>query len=78
MTDKLLDYFMQETNRRFEELSISLRNDIGEMKEILSDLTKFKVEMMVTARITSLVVSAACGLATMVVTLLVTHYWGAK
>lgn len=59
--EQLLKYFMEATNGRLDGIEAKL-----------DDLTKFKIEMLATARITSLVVSAVCGFITMVVTVLVT------
>ncbi len=62
--DELLKYFMTETDRR-----------LGGIEEKLDDLTKFKAEMIATARLTSLMVSGVCGFITLVVTVFVT--WAA-
>ncbi len=63
--EELLQYFMGATNDRLEGIEGKL-----------DDLVKFKIEMLATARLTSLIVSSFCGLITLVVTVLVTLYVG--
>lgn len=56
--DPLLKYFMEETNKRLDTVD-----------DKLTDLTKFKVEMIASARLTSFIVSGLCGLITMIATM---------
>jgi hypothetical protein len=63
--EELLKYYMEETNKR-----------ITSMESKLEDLTKFKIEMVASARTTSLVVSGLCGLITMIVSVGVAIYTG--
>jgi hypothetical protein len=58
--EELLRYFMTETNDRLER-----------MESRLEDLTKFKLEMIASARLTSLIVSGICGAITLVASLFV-------
>ncbi len=59
--EKLLQYFMQETDKKFDSIGSDLRG----VNAKLDDLTKFKVEMLATARTTSLIVSVLSGLVTL-------------
>lgn len=61
--EQLLRYFIQETN----ESLASIRAD-------LSDLKKFKVEMIASARLTAFIVSAICGLITLLSSLFLVYY----
>ncbi len=61
--EKLLQYFMQETDKKFEGLS----EDIQGVQAKLEDLSKFKIEMIASARLTALIVSAFCGFITLTI-----------
>lgn len=61
--EELLRYFIQETNERLAGIERSLL-----------DLQKFKIEMLASARTTSLIVSTVCGFVTLVATLLTVYY----
>jgi hypothetical protein len=61
MDNELQKYFMKETNKKFEDL----QKDISSIQAQLSDLRSFKVAMMVSSRWVSLIISAVCGLATL-------------
>lgn len=74
MEDQLQKYFMKETDRKIEEL----KGDIKLVNGKLDDLTKFKIEMIVSARMTSFVVSSVCGLLTLLVSTYLTHRFGGK
>lgn len=65
--EQLLSYFIEETNRKFD----ALHGAVSGIETKLDDLTKFKIEMVATARLTALVTSALCGLITLLVTLFV-------
>jgi hypothetical protein len=65
--EQLFRYFIQETDKKFDEL----KGDIADVKEQLKDLSKFKAEMIATARTTSFIVSAICGAITLTVTVVV-------
>lgn len=70
MKNDLLDYFVEQTDKKIDAL-------VGEVKEIktsLQDLAQFKVQMMVSSRWVSLIISAICGLATFIGTIGVTIY----
>lgn len=66
--EKLIEYFINETNKTRDEL----KSEIRLIQERLNDLQKFKVEMIVSARWVSLIVSAVCGLLTMIVSAVIT------
>lgn len=61
--ESLLRYFMEETNRKFQDIHESQ----GHINKKLDDLTQFKIEMVASARMTSFLVSSACGFVSMVV-----------
>lgn len=61
--EELLRYFIKETNE-----------SLAGIRSQLDDLQKFKVEMMSSARLTSLVVSGICGFITLVSSLLLVYY----
>ena len=68
--EKLLQYFMEETNRKFDSVS----EDVKDIKDSLSDLQKFKIEMLSSARATSFIVSMVCGLVTLSISVVVAYY----
>jgi hypothetical protein len=72
--DPLLQRFIQETDRRFEQVS----EQIKDVHEAVKDLTKFKVEMVVSARWTSMLVSAALGLVTLAASTAISVYITSK
>ena len=61
--EELLKYYMLETNVRLSGIEVSLK-----------DLQKFKAEMLVSARITALIVSAACGFLTLLSSIGLTYF----
>lgn len=67
--DRLLDYHMKQTEKRFDELKADIHDQFMLVNTKLEDLTRFKIEMLASARTTSLIVSSLCGLLTMVVTI---------
>jgi hypothetical protein len=68
MDRELLEYFRDETNRRFEELRQDIKDLTTKVDEKVNDLQQFKVSMIVSSRWISLIVSAVCGLITLLVT----------
>lgn len=74
--EPLLKYFIDETNKKIDDLKADVsegRKETREVRDKLSDLQAFKVEMVVSARWVSLLVSAACGLLTMLATAYLNH-----
>lgn len=61
--EELVKYYMDETNRK-----------IAKIETKLDDLTKFKLEMIASARLTALIVSGICGLITLVATVALAFY----
>lgn len=62
--DKLISYFIERTDTR-----------LGKIENILTDLTKFKVEMLSSAKWASIIISSLVGLTAFVITLGVSiHY----
>lgn len=61
--EELLRYFIQETNE-----------SLAQIRTDLSDLKKFKAEMVVSARLTSLIVSSICGLLTLISSWVLVYY----
>lgn len=55
--EKLLQYFMTDTEKKFDSLNAKVDNVFNK----IDDLTKFKIEMIASARMTALIVSALCG-----------------
>lgn len=55
--EELLKYFIKETDRKFDDI----RSNMEGVNVKLEDLTKFKVEMLATARATSFMVSVVVG-----------------
>lgn len=68
--EELLKYFIRETNEKLN----SIENKMSTMGDKLEDLQRFKSEMMVSSRITSLIVSGICGFLTMLASLLLVYY----
>ncbi len=68
--EQLLRYFIQETN---EKLS-SMDDKMIQMGDKLSDLQKFKAEMMASARLTAMFVSGICGFLTLTATVFLVYY----
>lgn len=72
--ENLLRYFMEETNRKFQDIHESQ----GNINRKLDDLTQFKIEMVASARLTSFVVSGACGLLSMMISVALAIYFRGK
>ncbi len=68
--DELLKRFIDETDRKFDDF----KEGMGQIHDKLDDLTKFKIEMMVSARLTSFLISIACGFITLVTCVAVAWY----
>ncbi len=66
--EKLLQYFISETDKKIENLRDDIKGDIKDVRTAVEELSKFKVEMIAGARLTALIVSAICGLLTLVST----------
>lgn len=64
--EQLIQYFMKHTDKRFDEV----HEELGKLSEHLSDLTKFKIEMIASARTSAFLVSAVCGAITLISTVL--------
>lgn len=62
--EQLLDYFMKETNKRFDTVD----DQFASIASKLEDLVKFKIQMMTSTLWTSVIVSGLCGLLTMLAT----------
>ncbi len=68
--EQLLKHHIHDTERRFDAVDNSLDHIFGK----LDDLHHFKVEMLVSARWVSLLVSVVTGFVTMVVTTALSYY----
>lgn len=64
--EKLIQYFMDHTDKRFDEV----RGEINKLGESLADLSKFKIEMLASARTSAFLVSVVCGAITLISTVL--------
>jgi hypothetical protein len=72
MADDFAEYVRDETNRRFDEVREDIRALAKTVDERLTELQEFKISMVVSTRWISLIVSAFCGLITLLVTVAVT------
>lgn len=72
--EELLKRHISETDRRFEEIQDHLEEISGKM----DDLRDFKVKLIVTSRFFSIVVSAICGILTLLASSFVTYYINVK
>lgn len=70
MEQKLLDYHIKETNKSLDDIY----EEISEIRKSISQFSEFKVSMIAQTRVISLVVSAACGLLTMVATIAAEYF----
>lgn len=68
--ENLLEHHILETRERFSEL----RDDIKNIEEKIDGLHDFKIETIVSARWVSLIVSAVCGLLTMIASGVVKYF----
>jgi len=67
---ELLQYHIDNTNKQFDEV----KDKLHEINQRLDDVQKFKVEMLVSSRWISLVVSSVCGFFTLVATSILSYY----
>lgn len=73
--EKLLHYFMEETNRKFDALRADVQSVSSDVKEVntkVHDLQSFKVSLIASARTTSFIVSVVAGFVTLLITVGVT------
>jgi hypothetical protein len=63
--EQLLKYFMQETDKKLDEL----KDEVSTVRHKLEDIQKFKTELLATARTTSFIVSLICGTITIAITI---------
>lgn len=63
----LLNYHINETNQKFAEI----KEDLEQIRERLDKLSEFKIDMIATSRTVSFIVSALCGILSLLVTTLV-------
>lgn len=63
MDSELFKYFVEQTNGRLDKVDAQL-----------TDLKSFKVEMVVSARTTSLIIGAVCGATTLVATVALVYF----
>ncbi len=68
--EELIRYFIKETNERLESLDYKMTS----MGAKLSDLQKFKAEMIASARLTAFFVSGVCGFITLLATVFLVYY----
>lgn len=72
--EHLLKHHIHETEKRFEDIHKTLTN----IDEKLSELKEFKIKLIVTSRFFSLIVSAICGVCTLIASTVVTYYINIK
>jgi hypothetical protein len=68
--DRMVEYFIEETNRKFGQIA----DEMKEVKDKLSDLQTFKIQMMSSAKLTSFFMSAIFGITTFVSTVITVFY----
>lgn len=67
VSDQLLRHHIEETREKFQEI----KEDLGEIRDKLECISAFKIEVATTSRNVSLIVSAFCGLITLLATVFV-------
>lgn len=70
--ERLLEYFKEDTNRRFDEM----KDQLSSINASLDDLKAFRISLIAQSRLTAFIISAVCGFVTLVATLAVTFYIG--
>lgn len=65
--DSILEYHIDETSKRFTEV----KEDLSELKLKMDELKGFKIEMLATSRLVSMIISATCGIITLTVSTIV-------
>lgn len=68
--EKLLKYFMEDTGKKIDQLN----EDLHLINVKLEDLRAFKIEMMSSAKMTSLIMSAIMGIVSFGATILTVIY----
>lgn len=67
MESQMLEYHIEETSRRFDEV----KSDLKDIKEKIDDFKEFKIEMLTTSRMVSIIISGVCGIITMIVSVII-------
>lgn len=62
--EHLLKMYQEYSDRKFDEI----REDIHEIRQKMDEIHEFKVTSIATSRTVSMIVSAVCGLVTLLVT----------
>jgi hypothetical protein len=70
----LLKYFIQKTDERFTAVEKRIDDSLKPIVEKLDDLTKFKIEMVVNAKWVALIISSACGIISLVISVTLSIY----
>ncbi len=65
--DNILKYHIEDTKEKLLEI----KEDIEDLTATIEDLKEFKIQLVATSRLTSLIVSAICGFVTLAVSTLV-------
>lgn len=65
--EPILEYHIEETGKRFNDI----KEDLRDIKTRLDELREFKIETIATSRLVSLLVSAVCGLITLTISTIV-------
>jgi hypothetical protein len=68
--DSLLEHHIEETRNRFTEL----RDDLRLLESKIDTLNDFKVKTIFSAKLTSMLISAACGLVTFAGTMIIEYF----
>ena len=72
--EQVIKYHIDNTNKQFDEIKGSLH----EINDRLDEVQKFKIEMLMSSRWVSLIISAACGFVTLTVTAILNYYIAIK
>lgn len=67
MADELLRHHIEETREKFQEI----KEDLSYVRDRLDGISAFKIEIATTSRNVSFIVSAICGLITLLATVFI-------
>jgi len=72
--DLMLKHHIESTEKKFDSIS----EDIKELSLKVDDLREFKTKLIISSRFFAFVVSAICGLVTLIASTVVTYYVNLK
>lgn len=68
------EYIVQQTNKRLDEL----KQEIEKLEKKIDELMTFKVQMISTAKVTSMFWSGVIGLTTIIINIVTVYFMGKK